>query len=72
MGTIDLRLVEQNQLALYSARLALLRVRTERLAQRVNLHLSLGGGFDASPWDAVAGSDAEALAPRAQTKEERK
>jgi len=70
VGTIDLRLVQQNQLALYSARLALLRVQTERLAQRVNLHLSLGGGFDASPWDAVAGSDAEALAPRAQTKED--
>ena len=72
VGTIDLRLVEQNQLALYSARLALLRVQTERLAQRVNLHLALGGGFDASPWDAVAGSNAEALAPRAQTKEEPK
>ena len=46
IGTVDLRAVEQNQLSLYSARIALLRVQTERLAQRVNLHLALGGGFD--------------------------
>lgn len=46
VGSADLRAVEQNQLTLYSARLALLRVQTERLAQRVNLHLALGGGFD--------------------------
>ncbi len=46
VGTVDLRAVEQNQLALYSARMALLRVQTERLAQRVNLYLALGGGFD--------------------------
>ena len=69
VGTIDLRLVEQNQLALYSARLALLRVRTERLTQRVNLYLALGGGFGPSPWVAVVGSDAEALAPYAVSKE---
>ena len=29
-----------------SARTSLLRVQTDRLAQRVNLHLALGGGFD--------------------------
>lgn len=46
VGSADLRAVEQSQLTLYSARLALLRVQTERLAQRVNLHLALGGGFD--------------------------
>ncbi len=46
VGAVDLRAVEQNQLALYSARIALLRVQTERLAQRVNLYLALGGGFD--------------------------
>lgn len=46
VGSVDLRAVEQNQLALYSARLALLRVQTERLAQRVNLHLALGGSFE--------------------------
>jgi NodT family efflux transporter outer membrane factor (OMF) lipoprotein len=46
VGAIDLRGVEQNQLALYSARSARLRVQSERLAQRVNLYLALGGGFD--------------------------
>ena len=49
VGTVDLRAVEQNQLSLYSARIALLRVQTERLAQRVNLYLALGGGFDDLP-----------------------
>jgi outer membrane protein TolC len=37
--------VEQRQLALQSARTSLLRVQSERLAQRVNLHLALGGDF---------------------------
>jgi outer membrane protein TolC len=46
VGSADLRAVEQSQLALYSARISLLRVQTERLAQRVNLYLALGGGFD--------------------------
>jgi len=46
VGSADLRAVEQNQLALYSVRISLLRVQTERLAQRVNLYLALGGGFD--------------------------
>ena len=46
VGVADLRVVEQNQLALYAARIALLRVQTERLAQRVNLYLALGGSFD--------------------------
>jgi outer membrane protein TolC len=35
-------------------RTTLLRVQTERLAQRVNLHLALGGGFDAAPLAAMA------------------
>jgi outer membrane protein, multidrug efflux system len=45
VGSTDLRAVEQRQLALHSARTALLNVRSERLAQRVNLHLALGGSF---------------------------
>jgi NodT family efflux transporter outer membrane factor (OMF) lipoprotein len=45
VGSTDLRAVEQRQLALYSARTALLNVQAERLAQRVNLHLALGGSF---------------------------
>ena len=46
VGSADLRAVEQSQIALYTARMSLLRVQTERLAQRVNLYLALGGGFD--------------------------
>jgi NodT family efflux transporter outer membrane factor (OMF) lipoprotein len=46
VGAADLRVVEQNQLAVYAARTSRLRVQTERLAQRVNLYLALGGGFD--------------------------
>jgi len=46
VGSIDLRGVEQRQLALHGARTSLLRVQTEQLAQRVNLHLALGGGFE--------------------------
>jgi NodT family efflux transporter outer membrane factor (OMF) lipoprotein len=54
VGSVDLRAVEQNQLALYSARIALLRVQTERLAQRVNLYLALGGAFDLPAMEPVA------------------
>jgi len=54
VGTVDLRAVEQNQLALYAARISRLRVQTERLAQRVNLYLALGGGFDEPVAGAVA------------------
>jgi multidrug efflux system outer membrane protein len=46
VGKVDLRTIEQRQLALNSARAALLRVQTDRLAQRANLYLVLGGGFD--------------------------
>ncbi|MEO8752000.1 MAG: TolC family protein [Casimicrobiaceae bacterium] len=46
VGAVDLRVVEQRQLALYGARTARLRVQSEQLAQRVNLYLALGGGYD--------------------------
>lgn len=46
VGTNDLRAVQQQQLSVNSARLALLRVESEQLAQRVNLHLALGGSFE--------------------------
>lgn len=49
VGSIDQRGVQQQQLALYQARVALLEVQSERLVQRVNLHLALGGSFDATP-----------------------
>jgi outer membrane protein, multidrug efflux system len=46
VGAGDLRAVNQQQLALYSARSAQIRVEAERRIQRVNLHLALGGGFE--------------------------
>ncbi len=45
VGSTDLRAVQQQQLALYAARTSLLRVQSEQLVQRVNLHLALGGGW---------------------------
>jgi outer membrane protein TolC len=53
VGQSDLRAVQQQQLNLHTARLALLRVQGEQLAQRANLHLSLGGSFE-SPMDRQA------------------
>jgi multidrug efflux system outer membrane protein len=46
VGKIDLRVVEQRQLALYGALTSRLQVQSEQLAQRVNLHLALGGSFE--------------------------
>ncbi|HXV10569.1 MAG TPA: TolC family protein [Burkholderiales bacterium] len=45
VGASDLRAVQQQQLAVYGARTSLIRVRSEQLVQRVNLHLALGGGW---------------------------
>lgn len=49
VGSGDLRGIRQQQLALHAAQTTLLRTRSERLIQRVNLHLALGGGFEATP-----------------------
>jgi NodT family efflux transporter outer membrane factor (OMF) lipoprotein len=46
VGSGDLRAVQQQQFALYGVRMSLLRVRSEQLVQRVNLHLALGGNFE--------------------------
>jgi NodT family efflux transporter outer membrane factor (OMF) lipoprotein len=46
IGRTDLRAVQQQQLNLQSARQALLRVQSEQLSQRANLHLALGGSFE--------------------------
>jgi multidrug efflux system outer membrane protein len=54
VGAGDLRAVQQQALALSGARTALLRVQSERLVQRVNLHLALGGGFEAGSTPAEA------------------
>jgi len=46
VGSGDLRGVQQQLLALHAARSTLAKVQGERLIQRVNLHLALGGGFE--------------------------
>lgn len=45
VGSGDARALEQQRLALYSAQLALLRIQSEKLSQRANLYLALGGSF---------------------------
>jgi len=46
VGSGDLRGVQQQMLALHAAQTSYLHVQAERLIQRVNLHLALGGGFE--------------------------
>jgi NodT family efflux transporter outer membrane factor (OMF) lipoprotein len=45
VGSGDQRAVQQQQIAVYAARTTMLRVQSEQLVQRVNLHLALGGGW---------------------------
>lgn len=45
VGRADRRAVEQQRINVQQARLALLNVRSDELAARVNLHLALGGRF---------------------------
>lgn len=45
IGRADRRAVEQQRLNVQEARLALLNLRSDELAERVNLHLVLGGRF---------------------------
>lgn len=57
VGSADLRGVQQQQLAMYGSTTSLVRVETELLVQRVNLHLALGGGFSgATPSTRLPGS----------------
>jgi NodT family efflux transporter outer membrane factor (OMF) lipoprotein len=51
VGRGDLRAVQQQQLSVHTAHLALLRVQSEELTQRVNLHLALGGAWEELPVD---------------------
>jgi outer membrane protein, multidrug efflux system len=44
-GKADMRAVQSQLLDLQAASLSLLRVQSEQLSQRVNLHLALGGSF---------------------------
>lgn len=64
VGTIDLRSVQLQQIDLHTASLALLRVQSEQLAQRANLHLVLGGSFETASTAAAAatGNGADAVA----------
>jgi outer membrane protein TolC len=61
VGSGDLRAVEGQRVALDSARTALLRVQSERLVQRVNLYLALGGSFAAR---SVPAGSAEPISKR--------
>jgi outer membrane protein TolC len=49
VGRADRRAVEQQRLSVQNAQIALLNVRTNELAGRVNLHLVLGGSFAPAP-----------------------
>jgi NodT family efflux transporter outer membrane factor (OMF) lipoprotein len=49
VGRQDLRSVQQQQLSLYAATITRLRVQSEQIAQRINLHLALGGSFEVRP-----------------------
>ena len=51
VGRVDLLSLLQNQASLLSARSSLIAVKNERLSQRVNLHLALGGSFEAKETD---------------------
>jgi len=57
VGSGDLRAVLQQSVALYGARTALLHMQTERLVQRVNLYLALGGSFETRPPSAAAAGE---------------
>jgi NodT family efflux transporter outer membrane factor (OMF) lipoprotein len=48
IGRADRRAVEQQQLNVGNARMALNSVRTDELAGRINLHLALGGSFESA------------------------
>ncbi|MFL6648885.1 MAG: efflux transporter outer membrane subunit [Sulfurifustaceae bacterium] len=54
LGAVDLRSVSQQQLSLYAASTALLRVQSEARIQRVNLYLALGGNFESPASSAQA------------------
>jgi NodT family efflux transporter outer membrane factor (OMF) lipoprotein len=56
VGRQDLRSVQQQQLSLYAATITRLRVQSEQIAQRINLHLALGGSFEVRPEDVSVSS----------------
>jgi multidrug efflux system outer membrane protein len=46
IGKGDMRAIQQQQISVHTARLGLLRVQSEQIIQRVNLHLALGGAWE--------------------------
>ena len=63
VGSGDLRAVQQQQLVLYSIQVSRLRMQSERLIQRINLHLALGGGFEDASGGATKTSASGVSAP---------
>lgn len=61
VGSGDMRSVLQQDVALSAARASLVRVQAERLVQRVNLNLALGGRFDSVLPPASAAVDVGAV-----------
>ena len=59
VGSTDLRFVNERQLALNTTSAALIRMQAEQRVQRVNLHLALGGSFEARPEPPTAESKKE-------------
>lgn len=53
-GSMDLLSVLQLQEGQIQSQAALIELRNDQLANRINLHLALGGGFDISPATAVS------------------
>lgn len=49
VGSGDLRAVRSREMDLENSRLALLAVESAQLSERINLHLALGGSFEAPP-----------------------
>jgi NodT family efflux transporter outer membrane factor (OMF) lipoprotein len=62
VGSGDLRAVLQQNVALFGARTALLQAQTDRLVQRINLYLALGGSFEPRATPAAATDDGATLA----------
>jgi outer membrane protein TolC len=54
VGRGDLRAVQQQQMNVQTARMALLRVQSDQRIQRVNLHLALGGSFESAPIELIS------------------
>jgi outer membrane protein TolC len=57
VGSGDLRGVLQQNVTLFGARSTLLQAQTDRLVQRINLYLALGGSFEPRPPAAQAGDE---------------